>query len=248
MVRKALAARPDDPFVQSVIGGLLNSVGRFDEALTYLGRQTGRTRVPSEYYQLILALWSAGRIEDLDRTVTLAASLYPTQFSLWFARFYVLLYSGQYNAAIAQAEDLDNRPSGIEPGEFDAILAVARAARSGERNEIDKVMAQQVRNAHEGAGMAENAIQFACLFGRLDEAFAMTNAYFFDEGFSVPEARFHGSQGSYSPKSSRYTRFLFEPSTKPMRADPRFKSITERLGLERYWREIGVQPDYRRHA
>jgi hypothetical protein len=31
-----------------------------------------------------------------------------------------------------------------------------------------------------------------------------------------------------------------------MRADPRFGRLVEELGLDRFWRESGIQPDYRR--
>ncbi|HEY1125668.1 MAG TPA: winged helix-turn-helix domain-containing protein [Sphingobium sp.] len=247
-LRRALAARPDDSLIQSVLGNFLNAVGRFEEALVYLQKQTRTARPPSEYYTLIQALWGAGRVEELDRMTAQAAALYPSQFALWFARFYILLYGGQFSAAIAMGEDMGNRPSGIDAEEFDALMAVARAARSGARSEIDSVMDEQFRRAGQGAGMAENAIQFACLFGRLDDAFTIADAYYFDRGFVVPDARFFGSQGSYSPRSARNTRFLFQPSTARMRTDPRFQGIVESIGMERYWREIGVQPDYRRRS
>jgi DNA-binding winged helix-turn-helix (wHTH) protein/tetratricopeptide (TPR) repeat protein len=246
LLRRAMSAHPDEDMARWMLGIIFNAVGRFDEAIGLFDRIEAAQRLPSLYYQHILALWGAGRLDRLDQMTSEAAALYPSQFLIWFVRFYILLHGGQPGAAIALGEDIENRPSGIQPGQFEAILAVARAARSRDPREIDTVMQAQFELAHEGSGLAENAIQFACLFGRLDRAFEIADAYYFDRGFAVPEARFGGVQGSYAPRDSRFTRFLFMPSTRAMRADPRFDRLTQALGLERYWREAGVQPDYRR--
>ena len=102
------------------------------------------------------------------------------------------------------------------------------------------------RAPHEGAGYAENAVQFACAVGRIDDAFAMAEAYYFGRGFTVPDIRFTRQQGAYSTQRDRPTGLLFMPVTQPMRADPRFDALTTELGLKRYWEESGVRPDYLR--
>jgi hypothetical protein len=38
--------------------------------------------------------------------------------------------------------------------------------------------------------------------------------------------------------------FLFAPVTRPMRQDPRFVGLANRLGLIEYWRETGKWPDF----
>lgn len=247
LMRGALAVRPGEELVLWIYATFLNDVGRFTDAIALFDQIRTTPRPPSLYYQNILSLWGAGRLDRLDRMTSEAAALYPSQFALWFVRLHILLFSRQLSAAIAFAEDVENRPSGIDADQFDSILAVARAARSGNASEIDALMKGQMQSAHLGSGLAENAMQFACLFGRLDEAFAIADAYFFDRGFSVPELRFSNTQGSYAPKDSRYTRVLFGMPTKPMRTDTRFDRLTEELGLNSYWREVGAQPDYRRH-
>jgi hypothetical protein len=45
------------------------------------------------------------------------------------------------------------------------------------------------------------------------------------------------------PNSRSQTMFLFYPETKPLRADPRFAALAERLGLMSYWRETNEWPD-----
>lgn len=245
-LRQALAAKPDDDIVTTTLGIFLGSVGRFSEAVTQFRKVRTSPRAPAQYFNYIQSLWGAGRIEELDRTIAEAASIYPTQFSIWFSRFYIALYSGEPSAAIALGEDVETRPMGIPANEFEDIMAVARAMRSRAPADVDAVMATQMRRAREGSGKAENALQFACALGRIEEAFAIAEAYYFGRGFTVPDVRFTTAQGSYSTLENRLIRFLFQPSTRPMRADPRFNRLVEEIGLERYWRGVKVQPDYRR--
>jgi len=244
-LRRVLAERQDD-ILSSKLAIYLCEVGRFEEAWALIGPIRSRPLSPTEYFQNIQILWCARRIDELDRTISEAIKFYPTHFAVWFSRFYIALHDGRAAAAVAQAEDLENRPTGIPTEELDEVLAVARAARSRDAGEIAAVMDRQMQNARSAAGKAENAIQFACLFGRLDEAFAIADAYYFERGFVVPDVRFSVSQGSYLLREYRNTRFLFAPSTRALRADPRFLRLTEELGLERYWREAGALPDYRR--
>ena len=40
------------------------------------------------------------------------------------------------------------------------------------------------------------------------------------------------------------TQYLFTPPCAVMRADPRFLTLCEGMGLVDYWRSRGVRPDY----
>ncbi len=51
-----------------------------------------------------------------------------------------------------------------------------------------------------------------------------------------------------APYERRYTSFLFMPNMALLWGNPRFTALLERIGLERYWRESGTVPDYRRTA
>ena len=229
------------------LAGTLSAVGRNGEALPLIEQMESLVPwLPPLLALHIRTLWTVDRVAETRPLMADAAAHFPTFLEGWFTRFHVLLYSGRPDAAILLAEDRANRPAGVPDSEFDSIMRVARAVASRNPASIDAVIAEQARRARQGAGYAENAIQFACALGRVDEAFAIASAYYFNRGFVVPDLRFAPHMDSYSPSRDRQTALLFRPVTAPMRADPRFGSLVSELGLERYWRRAGAIPDYRR--
>ena len=123
---------------------------------------------------------------------------------------------------------------------------IVRTYRSGDPAAVDAAVALALAAAREGSGIAENSIQFCAGLGRVDEAFALADAYFFGRGFHVSDQRFSREQGAFSTLENRRTYILFMPSTAAMRSDRRFAGLVEDLGLARYWREARVLPDFQR--
>jgi tetratricopeptide (TPR) repeat protein len=246
-LRRAIAEHPQDEPLLFELALSLQAVGRIAESLPLLDRIRERGQpTPSVYYIQTRALWSAGRIEEADRLIAEGNSVYPTHFAVWFTRFNLFLYSGRAGAAVALAEDRANRPSNIPDTEIEPQLRLARAVQGGAQPEINRVLSEQLARAHNGTGYAESALMAASALGRLDMAFAIADALFFDRGFVVPDLRFTREAGTYSPPGDRQTQYLFAPETAAMRADRRFAALTAGLGFDRYWRESGSRPDYRR--
>ena len=106
-------------------------------------------------------------------------------------------------------------------------------------------MAKAMKYVRLSANDAVGTIRIASALGRLEDAFMLSEAYYFGRGFIIPD--YDSKESGFSPEERR-TEFLFEPETKPMRADPRFENLVGELGLDRYWRESGHQPDYRHIA
>lgn len=246
-LRHAVDERPKLDDLAFLLAILLSQVGRLQEALKYVNLVLPSGPTPAVFSYQAALLWSAGRAEELDNRLAEAARIYPTHFALWFARFYYAMFDGRPDEAIALAADTGSRPSGIDPAEIDAVVRVAKAIQTRDPAEVDAVTHIWMERAKTGTGLAENAAQFMAALGKLDDAFIVLRAYYFSEVFDCGEVRFSKGQGTYTPRNDRLTAWLWGPSMAPVRADPRFSAVADRLGLTEYWKSSGVLPDYLAH-
>ncbi len=238
---KALAKDPRNDDLLTYRAVMLQFEGRASEAVPLYQRIRKRPLLPAVYTNYIQALWSSGRLIELDQAMADAASLYPTQPSIWFARFNILSFDRRTDAAIALLESREGRPANIERN-IPAFARTARAIQSRDPAEVKAIVAADLADARNSASDAEYAIRDAAALGRVDDAFALADAYYFSRGYAIPD--FHGAKDV--TLNERQTRLLFEPVTKPMRADPRFERLVADLGFDRYWKQSGNQPDYRK--
>jgi DNA-binding winged helix-turn-helix (wHTH) protein/tetratricopeptide (TPR) repeat protein len=223
---------------------LLMEVGRMREAVRPLAAAVRREPLaPWARYSLGLAQWAAGRTEEAERTAREGLELFPRQHPLWFLLFNILTFTGRAAEALAFSRDPAYRPGTVPQPDVELSLAVARAFASGAAADVDQAVAVQLAAARRGIGYAENAMSWTAALGRLDDAFAVANAIFFDRGFVVPDQRFSPEQGRFNVAGSRPTHQLFMPVTASMRRDPRFGPLASELGLLTYWRQSGHLPD-----
>lgn len=239
---RALALQPKDDELLIMLAVALQFVGRSTEAVPLYLRVKRKPLTPAEYTNFIRALWSAGRLPELDQAISDAASLYPTQATIWLARVTIAMFSGATTAAIALLQDSVARPSSVSDEESEKLAAAARAIESRDPVQVEMVMSSAKAAARNSAQKAEFTIRFASALGRVNDAFELVDAYYFGRDFIIPDYPTEGS--SFSPEQ-RQTRFLFEPVTKPMRTDPRFERLVKELGFDRYWRQSGKPPDYK---
>jgi TIR domain len=242
---RALALRPHEDEVLLMVATMLQFVGRSSEAVPFYSRMKHRPFTSGEYDEFIRALWSAGRLVELDQAISDAASLYPTQASIWFTRVNIATYNGETAAVSALVEDPQSMPTHLDDKYANSRIRIAHAIQSRDPAEAETIMTKGRAVARLSANDAEDVIRTASALGRLDDAFMLAEAYYFGRGFVIPDQDSEGS--SFSPEQ-RQTRFLFEPVTKTMRADPRFEALVRELGLDRYWRESAHPPDYRHIA
>ena len=246
LLRRTVATEPDSDVLLNNLASLLGGTGRVREAAALLDRAVAvAPPSPSLRYNHVVALWSAGRLVEADRAMAQAFALFPRHYAVWFSRLYMLMYSGRATEALQMGEARDGWPPGQDATQIAWVLDVARALRSRDPVDAERVMASLFDWARQGTGLAENAMQFAAALGRVDEAFAVTDAYYFGRGFAVADIRFPVGQGTHSRREDRRTWPLFSPSMASLRRDPRFARLTDELGLERYWRDSGTRPDYR---
>ena len=106
---------------------------------------------------------------------------------------------------------------------FDLFLAARRS-----RSEADDDTAMEAMWAAARAGRLDPRylVMAAATLGRIDEAFAALAAPGMEVASDVDDG------------------CLFEPSTEPLRRDPRFWKIAARVGLIDYWRARNRWPDF----
>jgi hypothetical protein len=76
--------------------------------------------------------------------------------------------------------------------------------------------------------------------GRLDEAFRLATLLYPDQRGSTPLAR----QQRWFQAPAMPAAYLSIPQMAPLRADPRFREVVERIGLLQYWKSSRRPPDF----
>jgi hypothetical protein len=244
-LERSLARSPADPDALTESAWILRFTGQCAQAAAACRKVDPRYHGPPLFNIWVRSLWSTGALAERDRKLAEALERYPTNKMLWSTRLEMMIYDGHADEAAGDARDVHNRPGAVSEREAEEFATLALTVRNADRARNDAFMQTMLERAARGVRMAINAMRFASVTGRLDRAFSLADAYYFGRGFSVGD---DVGNGMVVPLNQRHTNFLFEPPLAAMRADRRFAELADRLGLERYWREIGRRPDYRRLA
>jgi tetratricopeptide (TPR) repeat protein len=241
--RSLIGRHPEFPSAQFQLGNLLCEVGRWKDAADILSKLTERERLdPIAHYRLALALWSADRPEDADNVLARAVQRWPHNGAVWSARFRILAFSGRARQALALMDDPASRPNDFDAATFQQLLTTAQALASGSAADIETAVSTNLEHLKSAPQDVYSAVANCAALGRVDEAFALCDGYFFGRG---PRAQLLPAPEN---GGERTTMFLFYPWTASMRRDSRFGPMVREIGLEAYWRSAGTPPDYRRFA
>jgi DNA-binding winged helix-turn-helix (wHTH) protein len=243
-LRRVVERDPGQVEARGALSRVLADVGRFRDGLATL-EQTAQagSRLPFYQYWLAWLLFCGDRLEESDRVIDRALTIWPRHFATWFTRIWLYAYTGRGGQALAMIGDSANRPIGIPDRDFEIVGVSVRAIMTRSAADVEAAVQANMTAAPAGAGYCTNAVKVCAFLGRLDDAFAAAQALYFNRGFEVAPVFFTPQQGGYAPPEQRGTEFLFSPSCRPMHADPRFRALVREIGLEDYWRSTGTMAD-----
>jgi DNA-binding winged helix-turn-helix (wHTH) protein/tetratricopeptide (TPR) repeat protein len=236
-LRALRANEPSHPSLEGALGWLLCDVGRWQDAIACFRRALAFEPFhPGNQIILSWALWGGGQLEEVERLLESAMSLWPRNRTVWQSRFDFLVLTGRPEAALALIDD-DSALPVVSPDHDPLPRAVLRnfalAMQSGAAADLERA-AVQVIGARGSLG-SHAVVTYLCALGHLDPAFELLESRFFGSTTVPPPG----------PLSRRKTSILFSAKGAALRKDPRYPRLTRRIGLDDYWQETGTRPDAR---
>lgn len=184
-------------------------------------------------------LFELGRDEEALVAVDRAYARWPSRY-LWNQRVHLHFAAGSY----ATAEALLAAPLPHTPPELLRIRRLVLTARRDRRPEdVAAAVSGFEALSRTGTVPAMTAIQAICMLDQGPRALAIADALYRP---TAPQAQGAGvtMTQSYSAGGEAETGLLFARLMAPLRRQPGFRAILERVGLVDYWRTAGVTPDF----
>ena len=103
-----------------------------------------------------------------------------------------------------------------------------------------------LRAAKNAGGLAAHAVMILAALDEVDASFDVADGFLLWRGDVVRQGK--DSREITNDAAWRLgVQWLFTPPCASMRADPRFLSLCDGIGLTKYWRVRSVTPDFMRH-
>lgn len=226
-LRKAMRIDPDAPFAGWFLANLvLNPVGRNEEAAALARLSLAHDPyMPNKIGLTIRQLEVTGRTGAAEQLYRQSTRWWPRNDAIVWRRFSGMIERGDFEAA----RRFDDQTRAERPAD-PVLLAISRGGLAGLRSACAK---------------ATDFDPIICMlalarFGDLDGAFALAGElYPFRRGGDAAE----DDRIWLETPSPNPVAFLTSRAAAPMRRDPRYLALAQRLGLLDYWRS-GRLPDF----
>lgn len=242
-LRAVLKDSPENLPALTYLVMVIQSVGRAYESFALNERAIALEPLsPIHHFRKGLKLWILDRVPQADLTIDRALQIWPRHPAVWNARMLIFAFTNRADAALAMIEDEDSRPA-LPPAVFENFRPALRALRSRAPHDIAAARTASVTAAPLGPGFATWAIMALSALGDLDSAFAVAEGSLLRRGPLIGKIWATPEGVRINDQVWRRTMNLWTPACASMRADPRFSSLCDGIGLTQYWRRRGVGPD-----
>ncbi|HEU4696931.1 MAG TPA: winged helix-turn-helix domain-containing protein [Sphingomicrobium sp.] len=240
-LRDILATDPINVRAMRFLWSLLQCVGRSRDSLALIERAVAiKPLAAANNYPRAQLLWILGRYAEADRVIDAAMEYWPEHQYVRFAKFTILAFTGRARAALAMLDKTP--PQGFSPEAIDLWRMSLPAIDDPSNGRTAAVRAANLDAGKKDAKLAFQAVMTLSALGDADGAFQVVNSLF----VVPPRSQFDATKNRAPVKSTawRFAPWLFVPPTKLLRADRRFDSLCDTIGLTEYWDRRRIKPDY----
>lgn len=244
-LRKLLTHAPQNPRVILWLDRLLQGAGRTREAWLLIERLIAVEPVsPTSMMRKALKLWVFGRSAEAQQVSLRTMDLWPSHLLVRNARLMICAFTGRTQEALALVEEEQARPLLLTSDGIAMWRASLKALETRSSADIAAAKEANLAGATTNAALAAYALLCLSALGELDAAFDVANGFLLSSGPLVVRRAQHGTPLWLDAAGWRNTLGIFTPPTKVLRLDPRFKPLSDGLGLTDYWHERGGPDSY----
>jgi DNA-binding winged helix-turn-helix (wHTH) protein/tetratricopeptide (TPR) repeat protein len=238
--RKFLTEHPGHPYAIGTLARLLLDTGRNRDAAAVAEAQLRHTPVEVRLHFLVVrGRWGGGDARGAAKALERALELWPRHPLLWAARSELLAHQGRPGQALELLEQPRTRPVGQVMLPLDVHATVLRALVTRRSGPVDEAVSALLATR-----APPNTVAFAgAVFAWLVMLGAVEPALTVAEDHLLGERTASGGRVPLAQGTSRSTWWLFQPPVAALRRHPRLVGLTQRIGLDDYWRATGRRDD-----
>jgi DNA-binding winged helix-turn-helix (wHTH) protein len=243
-LREILADAPDHLPTLSYLLMVLQAVGRVDESWVMNERVIALDPLsPVPLFRRALKLWVFGRVSEADLTVDRALQNWPHHPAVWNARLLIFAFTGRAQAALDLVNDDNSRPASFGGKALQYWRTSLEALERPSPQHVEAAVRANFEFAPTTPYFAGSAMMVLSALGRIDDAYAVAEGTLLRRGPLIGTIWAGKMSTAVTDLQWRRTMPLFTPAAAAMRADPRFISLCDGMGMTAYWRSRGIGPD-----